>query len=157
MKILHFIGVASFASNSEAPETVFGKGLWDAEMVEVKTEFVDKIVTAEGMEIELPRPIEEMGKNMIGKVPNPPVEGINEMEGWLIDEDDQEEKMREVLEHYEKNFGKIHNKPKEDPFLAFLRMMSEALGGLQEEINRDFSDEHVDKPEEMEQGHETEG
>lgn len=154
MKIVHFIGVCGFTSNVEVEETNFGKGLWDNELVVSKTEEVQP----EDMEIPLPLPIEEMGKGIIGKVPRFPNEGINEIEGWIVC--DSVEEGEKVLKEFGKQFGEVHNKPKEiDPFLQFLKEMSSMLKGLRSDIENNLGEEteNVDKPEEMTQEHDTEG
>lgn len=151
MKIVHFIGVCGFTSNIEVPETNFGKGLWDNELVVSKSEEVQP----EDLEIPLPLPIDQMGKGIIGKVPRFPNEGINEIEGWIIC--DSVEEGEKVLESFKGQFGEVHNKPKEiDPFLQFLQSMSEMLKELGSELEKDET-EQVDKPEEMTQEHDTEG
>lgn len=150
MKIVHFIGVCGFTSNIEVPETNFGKGLWDNELVVSKSEEVQP----EDLEIPLPLPIDQMGKGIIGKVPRFPNEGINEIEGWIVC--DSVEEGENVLESFKGQFGEVHNKPKEiDPFLQFLQSMSEMLKELGSELKKDET-EQVDKPEEMIQEHDTE-
>ena len=151
MKILHFIGLCTFAANDEAVETNFGKGLWDKDLVVTTTEEV----TEDSLPFPLPKPLEEMGKNMIAAVPNPPENGINEIKGWLIGEDVEE--MKGVVDAFKGQFGQIHNKPIiQDPFLDFLKGMLDTLKGLREGLEQE-NPEQVDKPEEMTQDHESEG
>lgn len=135
MKILHFFGVC-----------VFVDGLWSEELIVTNS----KEIQPEDLEIPLPVPFEEMNKCIVGKIPTYPQEGINEIEGWIFCDSIPEG--NDVLESFAKQFCNVQNKPKEDPFLGFLKGMLDTLKELRSEVEKD-----MESQKKHEIGHESEG